>query len=226
MASVCLSDPMSLLEIAKLRLLPRGQHRRRLPIGIGRGLVMHIDFAHETRIYLGLYERELNRHIASICKRGVKSFDVGGQHGYDALLFAKLTRAQVASFEADARACERMSETFALNPKLKPLVRTVHAFVGDAPGEVRLDDFAASPGGFVPDLVKLDIEGGEVAALRSASALLRRHRPRLIVEVHSQEAEAECGDLLLSHGYRPTVVSQRRRFQEHRPIEHNRWLIA
>ncbi len=32
------------------------------------------------------------------------------------------------------------------------------------------------------DLLKIDIEGGEISALRGAVALLRRHRPILIIE--------------------------------------------
>ncbi|HYM53925.1 MAG TPA: FkbM family methyltransferase, partial [Solirubrobacteraceae bacterium] len=51
----------------------------------------------------------------------------------------------------------------------------------------------------VPDLVKIDIEGAEVAALRGASELLSTHRPTIICEFHGTN-EAVC-DLLESHGY-------------------------
>jgi len=50
-----------------------------------------------------------------------------------------------------------------------------------------------------PDLVKIDIEGAEVAALRGASTLLSTHRPTIICELHGTN-DAVC-ELLESHGY-------------------------
>jgi FkbM family methyltransferase len=55
-----------------------------------------------------------------------------------------------------------------------------------------------------PDLVKMDIEGAEVAALRGASKLLARRRPTIICELHGTN-QAVC-DLLESHGYAVTVI--------------------
>lgn len=56
---------------------------RQLRVGLGRGVRMHIDFEHLTRLYLGLYEIELNRHLRRMLRPGMTAFDVGGQHGYD-----------------------------------------------------------------------------------------------------------------------------------------------
>jgi FkbM family methyltransferase len=50
-----------------------------------------------------------------------------------------------------------------------------------------------------PDLVKVDIEGAEVAALRGASKLLGEHRPTLICELHGTNRAVT--ELLESHGY-------------------------
>lgn len=219
-------EAMNFLQRLKRSVVPRGLHERALPLGLSRGIIMPIDFSHESRLYLGVYEIELNRHIKAICQDGVSSFDVGGQHGYDALVFAKLTGARVVSFEADPQAASRIRETVELNDRLRSHVEVVEGFVGDGPNEVGLDEFAYSPDGFVPGFIKLDIEGGETAALRSATRLLRDAHPRLIVEVHSRQAEAESGRILVDHGYCPTIVNQRRVFKERRPTEHNRWLVA
>lgn len=51
----------------------------------------------------------------------------------------------------------------------------------------------------VPDLVKIDIEGAEVAALRGASRLLTTHRPSVICELHG--TNGAVSELLESHGY-------------------------
>jgi FkbM family methyltransferase len=50
-----------------------------------------------------------------------------------------------------------------------------------------------------PDLVKIDIEGAEVAALRGAPVLLSEHRPTLICECHG--TNVAVSDLLESYGY-------------------------
>src|SRR5687768_12485497 len=73
---------------------------RRLPLGIARGLNYRIDFEHHKRLYLGLYEIELNSYLKQLCKKGFNCFDVGGAWGYDALVLARLSRGRVISFEA------------------------------------------------------------------------------------------------------------------------------
>jgi FkbM family methyltransferase len=50
-----------------------------------------------------------------------------------------------------------------------------------------LDDFAASSG-LRPDVVKIDVEGGEYEVLQGAETLCARERPRLVIEVHHPEA--------------------------------------
>lgn len=107
---------------------------------------MQIDFEHETRLFLGLYEIELNRHLRAILRPGVRAFDIGAQAGYDALVIAKHTGASVASFECDHECFERMKSTFALNPELGELVEPVEAMVGV---DLTLDDFAHGAA-FVP----------------------------------------------------------------------------
>jgi FkbM family methyltransferase len=39
-----------------------------------------------------------------------------------------------------------------------------------------------------PDLMKIDVEGAEAAVIRGASRTIDRHRPLLLIEVHSAEA--------------------------------------
>jgi hypothetical protein len=186
---------------------------------------MRIDFQHQTRTYLGLYEIELNRHLWRVLLPGVTAFDIGVQHGYDSLVIAKHTRARVAAFECDPTCLAAMRANFALNPGLAGVIEPVSAMVGTGAGCLGLDEWAYG-GGFVPDFIKLDIDGGEVDALRSAERMLTERHPPIIVEVHSPELEWECGAILVSHGYRPLTVSQRTLLPDWRPIEHNRWLVA
>jgi FkbM family methyltransferase len=63
-----------------------------------------------------------------------------------------------------------------------------------------LDDFAAS-GGPVPQLIKIDVEGGEYEVLRGGTSLFAKQRPLIIVEVHHQEAADEIGAWLQEFRY-------------------------
>jgi FkbM family methyltransferase len=53
----------------------------------------------------------------------------------------------------------------------------------------------------VPDVIKMDIEGGEIHALEGAAATLDRHRPIVISELAGDRG-AEVVSLLERHGYR------------------------
>src|SRR5215213_3639901 len=156
-------DVMTRTKMAlKSAVLPRGRATRRLPAGIGRGLRLGIDFHDgQTGLYVGLYEIELNRHLRSIARPGYRSFDIGGQVGYDALVLAKLTGAPVVSVECEADLVREIERNAAANPGLD--ITTVHGFVADAPGGGRVTIDALADEHFVPDLLKIDIEGGEVS---------------------------------------------------------------
>jgi hypothetical protein len=214
----------------KNELLPSQPAIRRLPCGIGRGLRLQIDFEHQTKLYLGLYEVELNRFIREVCFPNADCFDVGGHAGYDALVLAKMSGGRVRSFECDHDAVRRMRKTFEANPTLRGRIDTLEVTVADrtdrAAGHLCLDDAAFGPGGFVPGVIKIDIDGAEAEALAGAKRLLRERRPHVIVETHSRELEATCGKVLRDAGYRPTVVNQRSWLRDQRPIPHNRWLVA
>jgi hypothetical protein len=190
-----------------------------------RGVRMHLDFAHHTRLFLGLYEIEINQHLRKLAPAGAVSFDIGAQQGYDALLLAKLTGGRVASFEADSRWLPTIEANLALNPARAPLVTVVGGTVGTGAGQVALDDWA-SGGGFPPEFMKIDVDGGEVDVLNSASGLLAQQHPSMIIETHTPALERECIDIVEALGYRTRIVDQRRFMPDHRPIPHNRWLVA
>ncbi|MGE5268857.1 MAG: FkbM family methyltransferase [Thiohalocapsa sp.] len=66
----------------------------------------------------------------------------------------------------------------------------------------RLDTLVAAGSVPPPDLIKLDIEGAELMALRGALDVLGRHRPVIFAEVHSAALLADCERLLAAVGYR------------------------
>jgi hypothetical protein len=210
------------------RLLPRGSALRTIPFGPARGLRMEIDFSYQSRMYLGVFEHELARWFRQLAGSGKNAFDVGAREGYVTLCLAHLSPGgRVLAFEADRAECERLRRNVAANPSLVPAPEVRLARVTDctAGGDVTLDDAAFAPDGFVPDLVKLDVEGWELKALQGGERLLAERRPHLVVETHSAELERGCRDLLAAHGYAPQIVEPRRWLAEVRE-GHNRWLVA
>ena len=65
---------------------------------------------------------------------------------------------------------------------------------------VTLDDFLAK-GGPVPQLVKIDVEGGEYEVLRGGTNLFSKLRPLIIAEVHHKSAAEQIGSWLVEHQY-------------------------
>ncbi|MGA9353720.1 MAG: FkbM family methyltransferase [Terriglobales bacterium] len=65
---------------------------------------------------------------------------------------------------------------------------------------VTLDDFISS-GGPTPQLVKVDVEGGEYEVLCGASSLFTKSRPLLIAEVHHPKADEQIRAWLVDHRY-------------------------
>lgn len=67
---------------------------------------------------------------------------------------------------------------------------------------VALDDFIYLDGNHVPQVIKMDIEGGEILAFAGMSRLLEQARPLILLELHGQEAAQVAWDGLTRADYR------------------------
>ncbi len=72
----------------------------------------------------------------------------------------------------------------------------------------RGDDLLAE---VVPDFIKIDVEGAELAALRGLSGLIARHRPKLFVEV-AEANDPAFRDWLAGAGY--DIALTRKRYRQ------------
>jgi FkbM family methyltransferase len=64
-----------------------------------------------------------------------------------------------------------------------------------------LDEFVYGEGNPPPQVVKMDIEGGEVLALPGMRRLLAEARPLMLMELHGPESSRAAWDALTSAGY-------------------------
>jgi hypothetical protein len=153
----------------------------------------------------------------------LKSFDIGGNNGYTALLIASLTRKNVASFDCESASIIEMRKVFERNNL--PIV-AVEAFLGRDTGKGRMTLDDAVEQFFIPDFIKMDVDGAEVDILLGAQRLLATRKPNMIIEVHGQKVEEECIKILVSHGYKPTIVDQAWFLPDQRALALNRWLVC
>jgi hypothetical protein len=218
---------LGMVRRGKSRLLPAGEAFRALPFGVARGVRAEVDLQGPAYLWLGLYEYEIHRHLQRLCPPGSRAVDIGGADGVYAIAFARMSGGACVTFEGDRVAIRRIRRHLEANPPAVRQVTVFPSFVGavtDADANlIALDDVDFDE---PPSLLKIDVEGAEADVLRGGRRLLARHRPHLVVETHGLAEERACGDLLVGHGYRPTVVPRRRRLREDRPTPHNRWLVA
>lgn len=195
--------------------------------GPARGVSMILDFSGHTPMYLGMYEWELHAWLREHLPATSIVFDVGGYIGYYALMFASKTTGNVVTFEPDPVRADELRSNIALNPRLERRITVSPMAISSESSEITstLDSMAATIG--PPDLVKIDIDGGELDVLRGGLTTLRENHPHVVVETHSLELENACGSLLSECGYRPVVKRNRKIWRETRGgLVHNRWLLA
>lgn len=66
---------------------------------------------------------------------------------------------------------------------------------------VSLDEFVYGQGHPAPQVIKMDIEGGEVLALPGMKRVLAEARPLLLMELHGQESSRAAWECLSAAGY-------------------------
>ena len=177
-------------------------------------LTIHLDPKQriERRMWAGAYERDLVNALKSFLKPGMVFVDLGANIGYFSAIAAALVgpEGRVFAFEPSAALSNRLQRNlaafqhasvcdFAVSDTNGPVALYLHpeesGWASLFPDRdlrasarvisVRLDDWVQGLGLERIDLMKLDIEGGEYAALLGARSLLRRFRPAIFAELNS-----------------------------------------
>jgi FkbM family methyltransferase len=161
--------------------------------------------------FIGFARRDC-RVLRRLVKPGDVVLDIGANIGYFTLLFANWLQGngEVHAFEPFPTTMQRLNRNLDLNPRLRNVVHlhgtAVSDFVGSMAmtepdkgnsgcnylsvsgegkiGVTTLDSLASEMRFSRIDLMKIDVEGCEVALLKGAKSTLDRYRPVLMIEIN------------------------------------------
>jgi FkbM family methyltransferase len=196
------------------------------------GAVMALQPRMNKEMIVGHYELEVVRAVQRLLEPGERCFDVGAHLGYLSLVMAKTVGrdGQVVSFEPDPKNRAELLGNIERNAGITGGVSVVvPAAVGSRSGSMSfargettgighlveeggdfevevltLDDAARRYG--APALVKVDVEGRELEAIRGGEGLLRSAKTTFLVEAHDGELEQSCRSFFESFGYTVEIL--------------------
>jgi methyltransferase FkbM-like protein len=211
---------------------PKQKKVRTILSGPLRGLQMWIEPIQQPQLWLGLSERETYSWMRRLCKGINTAIDVGAAFGEQTLYFIKRSAAKkVYTFDPRLNAFEELKQNIAMNglePEKELHLSTKMIGSENTSEMCTLDSFY--DGIVFPCMIKMDIEGAEINALKGAGRLLGAQASRWLIEVHSIECENACLEILDCAGYQVRIIKNRwwRLFvpEGRGESEHNRWLAA
>ena len=210
---------------------PPGVRMRTIRHGLLRGRKFPIDTANMSMRLVGLWETEIVGAVRRLARQATVACDVGANNGWYTLYFATCPNIRrIFAIEPDSALLKEARENISCNdPAMVEKVTIIEKFVGDRDDDQWCKLDTVLRGVNEPILFKIDIDGGEVDALRGARSILKTGRCALMIETHSAELEQGCIRELQELGYRTTIIKNgwyRAIVPETRNIPHNRWLVA
>ena len=184
---------------------------------------------------LGFYELEIQEMLLKHLEAGHTFYDIGANQGYFLLLGSQLVTStgKVVAVEPFPENIERLNLVTHHNQIKNGVI--VPKAVSDDVGEMTLyfaQDSHATPSLVnsneqnqvqvmtttldvlvsehgVPDFVKIDVEGAEVAVINGAKALLQAHKNvRWLIEVHSADKLPPIESAFAQNGYSTRIWEQ------------------
>jgi len=175
------------------------------------GAYLYVDLASERDYRLGTYETHVQAYLARNIAAGDVVYDIGAHVGFLSLLMARLVGpwGVVHAFEPLRENVDRLQLNVATNgvENVVPHALALCDHGGPATFDRRSSSFdgrLSERGGLVvetetidnlvarglpaPDVIKIDVGGGEAAVVRGARETIRAGAPRLLVEVTSAES--------------------------------------
>ena len=185
-------------------------------------------------VYFNMMEQEQTAAFAATVKKGDVFFDIGANVGYYTLLASRQVgrEGKVVAFEPVVRNLSHLYRHLELNKASN--VTVISAACSDsislasfssgenfAMGHIAGDnipkeniqivptvsvDAVAQKTGISPDVMKIDVEGAELAVLEGARATLLAARPKIFLSTHSDALRETCLAYLHELGYTYRVM--------------------
>lgn len=187
---------------------------------------------HNDEYVRGDYEQNIQWAMERRLRPGMIFCDVGANAGFFSLLGAAIVgpKGTVTSFEPHPETARQLRRQMAVNSCDN--VEIIEAAVCDKIGTAEFsDDTIAVMASLTeigvgkrtitvktetldnvfgrrspPDLLKIDVEGAEIDALRGAGKLILQKRPILLVEIHSPEIAIEYDNLMRRFNYKTSSL--------------------
>ncbi len=209
-----------------LKLIPK-DHVTKICFGPNRGQLWVVGSSVHG-CWIGSYEQKKAALIVRACEiigaAGI-ALDVGANAGYYTLLFSRFfSKGKVHAFEplpsntASIKTCIKLNQLHnvkvnevAVSDKAgtaRFLVNLTNSMGGiSEKGDLEvatlsLDEFVSSHDVQRVDLIKMDIEGGELSAIKGMSEIIKRHSKMVFfLATHSPEIHIECLKILKAAGF-------------------------
>jgi len=182
--------------------------------------------------WLGTYELKKQKIFEGKVKKGDTVYDIGAHAGFYTLLAAELVgeKGRVFSFEPNPRNTHYLENHITMNNyKNVTVLKTAvsektesrsfdvgeNSFYGkfSETGKSKvetaaLDDLYEKGELPLPNVVKIDVEGVELAVLKGAELVFKKSLPLLFLSTHSQKLYDSCLNFLASLGYNFEVIDE------------------
>ncbi len=183
--------------------------------------------------WLGSYECSKRRILETLIRPGHVVYDVGANVGFYTLLSSVLVgpSGHVVAFEPLPRNLAYLRRHIELNrlgnctvlplgvarrsgrsrfhEGTNPSTGSLAATGGLEVSVCSLDELLTASAIPKPDIIKMDIEGGEADALRGSIRLLADCRPLVLLATHGAKPHADCLALLRELGYKLKSIDSR-----------------
>ena len=213
--------------------LPRGLRRHRILGGPLRGRAIVTSWHDYPAAILGRTERALLQWFKANVHEGETWLDIGAHYGYTAIALCGLVgrSGRVFAFEPMLNTAGCVSRTSSLNnlPQLTVIpmalgdcadvaIESLHVVKGMIDSTLqpsaafketflvsRLDWLWPKISGSNThiDGIKIDVQGMEIKVLEGMAEVARRHRPKLLVELHTGVSRTKVLQVMASIGYVP-----------------------
>jgi FkbM family methyltransferase len=184
--------------------------------------------ASRLNFFLGTYEPEQTQAFQKAIQPGNVIYDIGAHYGYYSVLASVLTgpSGQVFAFEPVPANIARLQTHLRLNHCSN--VSVEKCAISDQPGTAGFDNRGGSGTGHLaedgalevrtnsldalgvrlpaPQVIKIDVEGSELLALKGGEHTIRSSLPTIFLSTHGEFIKQKCFNLLDSWGYEFTQL--------------------